>query len=601
MPDDGDVKCPNPSRVTTPLRSAASGVDEMSAVVIIDKVECTSAPKFPSPPRNFALSRLPTPSRAGARSAECRTPSTTIGSEPPVALRVAADGDKLASARKNVCVSEAPAQSPLWATTSSCPLPCREDPLHALHVATIRVDDPVGGEPLGSGELVLADRVAGQLDLCTVLLFSSGFYIIRRSSGDVTNFAWTPFTVINLDSSNVDPSNCTAEGGCVPNAKRLTMCMPNLDHRLVFTTARGGADTRMRKWMEDTTTALRLFRATFFPPFVMTVEPRATHADTVKRIMAGYLLIGRAHGTQISVVYCELQAPTRGMVAMAMYESERCDQRMSVIQIGACPQVSCQQGIDCSTFSVQGHDFCARTGDERDLWTWAINDLVQLAQAGVQEVSSTELRNMRAVVAERLQRMELRQASNRLLSSLVNGEAKDPSVWTCLASRTGAYSSTRLAPIRLCSAMGGRGLNRIQPTTTTATAPRTPQRVQSPGDDEDEVTKQWMEKWAASDQVSKTTVGSTDPSPLPSRRDLLSELLEYVGPMDEDGSTQFPSRSGTAHTSPSTAEPTSNDLRPPPSTFGPDMYPSGPSVCGKILEDEAVACDSEDADSIISI
>eukprot|EP00439_Symbiodinium_sp_Y106_P058197 s3300_g8.t1 len=160
------------------------------------------------------------------------------------------------------------------------------------------------------------------------------------------------------------------------------------------------AEELRSRWVLDISRAMRLVTQTLFPPFQISCRPLDAVPSTHSRLMAGYLVHFDDCFTA-SVLYCELHVQTQqDHTKIILYENESCRQKLAEIYV-TDRSICCEKiGINCSCFSVEDHQFSARSLGERKLWLRAISNLKVKLQNSAPVPSPTETCQYREAVQE---------------------------------------------------------------------------------------------------------------------------------------------------------------------------------------------------------
>lgn len=298
-------------------------------------------------------------------------------------------------------------------TTTSTALPTpREQPRNnhsLLRTVYSNIMDPVGGIPFGSGELLFLDDEAGMLITCTALAFSTGVYLVAHGSGQIWSFAWSPFSVLSKTDGRPGLPNMGSHEDCICYAG-ISLSIPTRGRHLLLACRGAEAVEQRDSWLLNLSMALRSHVRAAFPEFKISVEPVAQVPDTKGRILAGYLLLREAENASISVPYCELHAHCEGFARLAFYSDESCDRLILALAVTQKTRVFERAGEDCSCFAVDGHSFCARSVQERQVWLRALSNVkVKLANRAP-DPSPTDLEAFREAVRQRLEEIEATEA-----------------------------------------------------------------------------------------------------------------------------------------------------------------------------------------------
>eukprot|EP00928_Gymnodinium_smaydae_P010385 TRINITY_DN13907_c0_g1_i1.p1 TRINITY_DN13907_c0_g1~~TRINITY_DN13907_c0_g1_i1.p1 ORF type:complete len:546 (-),score=99.98 TRINITY_DN13907_c0_g1_i1:114-1751(-) len=445
-PEGGDVASAGKHawpRISSPERRTDTSKMEDSATLRLSlPTPCRNHCAAVSPARNQFLSPRPTP-------APILTPAFSPALAPGVATMASGGAGSVRSSRSSVdyyeeifdvdapCLQE---HVPLVPTRASLPpskgtltaeptsvepsTKASSDPAFVEAVVALRAGERgrgamPGGALLRSGELVVArseDKLQSA-EVCTVLMFSTGLYMIARESGELSFFAWSPFTILSEGAglaSSVELDRAF-EGCCSDGSMAIFSFAspPARGSRLILATRGEAAAAERRSWLADASRGLRLLAWSYFPDFRLCVEPIAGVPATSRRLLAGYLLLRGRYGSieDLRTVYCELQAPQDDVALLAVYEDESCSCILSAVAITGKTNLLERPGIDCSCFAVAGHAFCARLPVERQIWLRALANLRTRLQNGAPDPTCEELSSFREAVAERL--AELRAELDR--------------------------------------------------------------------------------------------------------------------------------------------------------------------------------------------
>eukprot|EP00747_Dinoflagellata_sp_TGD_P214666 gnl/TRDRNA2_/TRDRNA2_87492_c1_seq1.p1 gnl/TRDRNA2_/TRDRNA2_87492_c1~~gnl/TRDRNA2_/TRDRNA2_87492_c1_seq1.p1 ORF type:complete len:424 (-),score=65.10 gnl/TRDRNA2_/TRDRNA2_87492_c1_seq1:44-1126(-) len=125
--------------------------------------------------------------------------------------------------------------------------------------------------------------------------------------------------------------------------------------------------------------------------------------------MAGYLLrfdqedVGNHF---VSVVYCELHANCKDSALLKFYQHESCQQVVADFAITDKSQIKDAVGFLSSCFNVAGHQFCARSPEEKEVWIRVLMNLKVKILNAAPEPQETDLNWWREAILERILDME---------------------------------------------------------------------------------------------------------------------------------------------------------------------------------------------------
>ena len=268
-------------------------------------------------------------------------------------------------------------------------------PIHGRLSYSLLADQPLRGTPIREGDLWHLSTEE-RVDPVHVSLHVNGFRF--QLDGQEMAISLSPFTLVrnckfqstypmlNVADFKIFKVSLFAQGACYYFGVRGE-------------NEREAEELRSR-WVLDISRAMRLVTQTLFPPFQISCRPVDAVPSTHSRLMAGYLVHFDDCFTA-SVLYCELHVQTQpDHTRIVMYENESCRQQLAEIYV-TDRSICCEKiGINCSCFSVEDHQFSARTLGERKLWLRAISNLKVKLQNSAPVPSSSETWHYRNAVQE---------------------------------------------------------------------------------------------------------------------------------------------------------------------------------------------------------
>ncbi|CAJ1405459.1 unnamed protein product [Effrenium voratum] len=273
-------------------------------------------------------------------------------------------------------------------------------------------DQALRGAPIREGQLWHLSSEE-KVDPVHVFLHVNGFRF--QSDGQEVAVAVSPFTLVrNCKFQSTYPSldisdfkifkvSLFAQGACYYFGVRGQDALK--------------AEEERSRWVLDISRAMRLVTQSLFPPFAIRCDPLEGREVTKSRLLAGFLVHFDDCFTA-SVLYCELHAQTQDHARLILYEDESCLQLLSEIYVTE-RSICCEKiGINCSCFSVEDHQFSARTLAERKLWLRAISNLKVKLQNAAPAPTEAETCHYRAAIkehAEKIQTEEGRLKTDALL------------------------------------------------------------------------------------------------------------------------------------------------------------------------------------------
>ena len=268
-------------------------------------------------------------------------------------------------------------------------------PVHGRLSYSLLADQPLRGVPIREGDLWHLSTEE-RVDPVHVSLHVNGFRF--QLDGQQMAISLSPFTLVrnckfqstypmlNVADFKIFKVSLFAQGACYYFGVRGE-------------NEREAEELRSR-WVLDISRAMRLVTQTLFPPFEISCRPLDTVPSTRSRLMAGYLVHFDDCFTA-SVLYCELHVQTQqDHTRIVMYENESCQQKLAEIYV-TDRSICCEKiGINCSCFSVEDHQFSARSLGERKLWLRAISNLKVKLQNSAPVPTATETKHYREAVQE---------------------------------------------------------------------------------------------------------------------------------------------------------------------------------------------------------
>lgn len=259
-------------------------------------------------------------------------------------------------------------------------------------------NDPVGGRPYRSGTIQYFDVTSSNQVSCSALIFSKGLYMIRLDTGEICSFAWSPFSVILRSETHM-----------LSGILGISVSIPTLGRSLQLTVG-NETDEEREQWLTDMSLALRTHIREHFPAFTPSVNPLKGVPETHGRLLAGYLLLREHDIVQFSLSYCEIKVYGEGVASLALYSSEDCDRMLSSLVITAKTRIFERSGLDCSSFAIDGHSFCARSQQERKLWLRALNNVKIKLENKAPDPSKDDLEHFRKSVLQKVVEIERDEA-----------------------------------------------------------------------------------------------------------------------------------------------------------------------------------------------
>uniref|UniRef100_A0A7S4W4P4 PH domain-containing protein n=1 Tax=Alexandrium monilatum TaxID=311494 RepID=A0A7S4W4P4_9DINO len=161
------------------------------------------------------------------------------------------------------------------------------------------------------------------------------------------------------------------------------------------------AATVREEWVRDISKVVQVLTQSLFQPFAITCDPLHEVVTTLRRLMAGYLLIHESEST-VSLLYCELHPHCSSSqdAHMAFYENERCQTLIMGMRITSETKCLEKLGVDCNCFNLDGVDFSTRTNAERKVWLRAISNVKVKLMNQAPSPSEKDLHTYRQAIQE---------------------------------------------------------------------------------------------------------------------------------------------------------------------------------------------------------
>jgi len=287
---------------------------------------------------------------------------------------------------------------------------------------SMSADQQLRGIPIREGDLWHLSTEE-RVDQVRVFLHVNGFRF--STDGQEVSISLSPFTLVrnckfqsnhngmSFSEFKIFKISLFAQGACYYFGIRGT-------------TERDAEEERSR-WVLDISRIMRLVTQSLFPIFQISCDP--SHVESSKsRLMAGYLVHYDDCFTA-SVLYCELHVNTQDHSRLIFYEDDTCTHPLSEIYITE-RSICCEKiGINCSCFSIEDHQFTARSLAERKLWLRAISNLKVKLQNGAPAPGENELHEYRAAIKEHVAKIHRLHDAAAVKTDALLQRAEGPPMW----------------------------------------------------------------------------------------------------------------------------------------------------------------------------
>jgi len=269
------------------------------------------------------------------------------------------------------------------------------------------------GDPVLSGNLMQI-KLEESVQQMAVSLHANGFSMTPISTKGEKDKpvcrAWSPFSLVEKCQVK------TLQHSAYWAVFKLTVFRAGgHDHCLYFACTGGKAYKERDRWVERISELVGAVTLSLLPAGDIRVQPLPGVDATRTRIMAGFLLQACSSDT-CQVVYCELHAYSGGEARLVLYRDEWCDREVASLSLSESSTVSTRTGAHCNVFGIDHHRFCARNGDEKDLWLRAVSNIKVKLMFEAPDPTAEELAIFRGAVKERI--LELTQASQSVSVSV---------------------------------------------------------------------------------------------------------------------------------------------------------------------------------------
>lgn len=197
--------------------------------------------------------------------------------------------------------------------------------------------------------------------------------------------AWGPFATIN-ESQMFFHDHSTLDTYFFFKAD---IC-PGSTH--LFAVRGPDAENQRESWMNDMSRAIRLLTRSLFPQFPLAWNPIPHLPQTANRILAGYLLRSESQH-RVSLLYAQLSMNCTSATLM-LYDTDACLQVVGEVKINKHMKVVERPGLDCSSFFLREHLFCAKSFAVKQLWIWVLTTIVAKLTVEVDDTDVARLREM---------------------------------------------------------------------------------------------------------------------------------------------------------------------------------------------------------------
>lgn len=258
-------------------------------------------------------------------------------------------------------------------------------------------DQPLLGVPIREGSLWHLSRDEG-FEPVTFGLYVNGF-VFGPPGGPENTISLSPFSLVR---------NCRFQSGVCARLKTFRVSL--LDHSpccyfAVRSLCEREAERERSEWVLGISHAIFLIIDSLLPAFSVTCDPMPDAPQTLRRLIAGYL-IHRDTASSVSVVFCELQAHRGTVARLAIYEDETCSNEL--VHLDITEESTCMDvlGINCSFFIIDGHHFASQTPSERKLWLRALSNVKIKVGNHAPEPTPEELEAYRSSIREHIRALE---------------------------------------------------------------------------------------------------------------------------------------------------------------------------------------------------
>jgi len=261
---------------------------------------------------------------------------------------------------------------------------------------------PLRGVPIREGGLwflSVENDCVREASMVTLSLYVNGLSFVHKE--EEYSFSLSPFTLVR---------NCRFfdSNGDIELSKFKCFKVSLFTHGVCLYWATGlgeggeaAAEEERLRWALDLSCAAQLVAQSLLPASVCSCDPAKAIAETYRRLLAGYLLVGVTPHS-VAALFCELQPQSSGRARLALYTTEGCEVLAMELFITDSSMVLEKVGINCSCFSLEDILFCARCPEERRLWLRVIANLKAKLRHRAPSPTQEELEQYRAAIKEHL-------------------------------------------------------------------------------------------------------------------------------------------------------------------------------------------------------
>jgi len=161
--------------------------------------------------------------------------------------------------------------------------------------------------------------------------------------------------------------------------------------------AEGDRDT----WLDRMLMVINSVTMTLFPMYHISVWPLPSVASTSRRILAGCLLLY----TGMQPCYCQLTSYSCGRATFTVYTDSLCNSILGCLKLTSSTSFNSFDDSFSNMFCISSYYFCARSWEEKALWTRTIVNVMTKLRYAAPEPSAADITVMRSAVLERAEEL----------------------------------------------------------------------------------------------------------------------------------------------------------------------------------------------------
>eukprot|EP00927_Polykrikos_kofoidii_P015334 TRINITY_DN16801_c0_g1_i2.p1 TRINITY_DN16801_c0_g1~~TRINITY_DN16801_c0_g1_i2.p1 ORF type:complete len:461 (-),score=53.23 TRINITY_DN16801_c0_g1_i2:342-1724(-) len=242
--------------------------------------------------------------------------------------------------------------------------------------------------------------------MCRVWLsvYLEGFTVSPSSEStdldDAESHPWSPFTLVEQCRIQTK-TQAKSQEQHMSVFKISVLREDSTDDSYFFGCLGANPEDQRERWMESVISAVSRVTVSLIPVHSLAVRPVPGVPNTMKRLLAGYLLL-LVDNDCVATYYGELQAQENQTARIALYQDEWCEHEVMHIMITDSSVISSRKKRSCTVFGVDRFVLCSRTWNEKELWLRAVNNIKVKLMFDAPDPTREIIRVYRNAVLDRL-------------------------------------------------------------------------------------------------------------------------------------------------------------------------------------------------------